>query len=169
MRRKVLLVLLMLTIAGVLAFGVRAFLWAPAPVAAQDAPISIANPTYPLLLNRSMTTGTLYTTSPNFAGNGRDASLTEGYSKGEVFVTITGIDEGEAVTSTVQFSADGENWSDLVYDYWSGSEMLQAVAPRPFTEDGTRYSQVTLMGMRLRAKIEAAGQVTATVYATYRR
>src|SRR5574343_944313 len=166
MRRKMFLALLMVTVAGGLALGARVLVWTPAPVAAQDAPISIANPTYPLMLDREVLTGTIYTDSPNFATNGRDASLTEGYNTGEVLVTISGIDEGEAVTSTVQFSADGENWSDLAYDYWSGSAMLQTIASRYFTEDGTLYSQVTLMGMRLRTKIEATGQVTATVYAT---
>lgn len=169
MRRRVLFVVATLVLASALALALRFMVGVPAPVSAQDAPVSIANPTYQLLALTSVTTGTIYTDSPNFMSSGRDASLTEGYSKGEVFVTVAGLADGSVVTSTIQFSADGVNWSDLAYEYWSGSSVLTTNSYRVFSENGTQYMQVDLMGKYLRAKVETIGDAMVSVYATYRR
>lgn len=169
MRRRVLFILATLVLSSALALALRFMMGAPAPVSAQDAPVAVANPTYVLMTATSVATGTTYTDSPNFTPSGRDASLTEGYNKGEVFVTVVGLSEGVVVTSTVQFSADGENWSDIAYEYWSGSEVLTVPSYRVFSENGTQYSQAELMGKYLRAKVESTGEATVSVYATYRR
>jgi hypothetical protein len=169
MRRRVLFILATLALSIALALALRFMMGTPAPVSAQDAPLSIANPTYMLLATTDVATGTTYTNSPNFTAGGRDASLTEGYNKGEVFVTIAGLSDDVVVTSTVQFSADGENWSDIAYEYWSGSEVLTTPVFRVFSEDGTQYTQAELMGKYVRVKLESTGEASVSVYATYRR
>ncbi len=139
----------------------------PAPVArAQDAPSN--QMTVDVLSATYIATATVNTTAPNVDGQGRDVSKTMGWESVDIFVT--GDVSGTAtLTATAQVSADGVNWTNADYEYWTGSAIGSKTQQRAISADGSEYMTVPLAGEYWRVSVQTTGGVTATVKATLRR
>ena len=139
---------------------------APTPAAAQDAPSS--QMTVDVLSATYIATDTVNTARPNVDSAGRDVSKTAGWKSVDIFVT--GTVSGTAwMTATAQFSADGTNWANATYEYWTGSVIGTKTQSRSLSANGTTYMSVPLAGEYWRVSVQTTGGVTTTVKATLRR
>lgn len=138
----------------------------PMPAVAQPAPSNqmTVNVYQPALI----TDTTVNTASPNIDSAARDVSLTAGWKSVDIFVT--GAVSGTAwLTATAQVSADGTNWANANYEYWTGSTVGTKTQQRSLSANGTTYMSVPLAGEYWRVSLQATGGVTTTVKATLRR
>ena len=136
------------------------------PAAAQDAPSS--QMTVDVLSATYIATATVNTARPNVDSAGRDVSKTAGWESVDIFVT--GAVSGTAtLTATAQVSADGTNWTNANYEYWTGTAIGTKTQQRVLSADGTVYMSVPLAGEYWRVSVQTTGGVTATVKATLRR
>jgi hypothetical protein len=139
---------------------------APAPAAAQDAPSSQL--TVDVLNATNIATSTVNTAAPNVDVQGRDVSKTAGWKSVDIFVT--GDVSGTAwLTATAQVSADGVNWTNADYEYWTGSAIASKTHARSLNADGSEYMTLPLAGEFWRLSVQTTGGVTTTVKATLRR
>lgn len=139
---------------------------APTPAAAQDAPSS--QMTVDVLSATYIATDTVNTAFPNVDSAGRDVSKTAGWKSVDIFVT--GAVSGTAwMTATAQVSADGTNWANATYEYWTGSAISTKTQQRSLSANGTTYMTVPLAGEYWRVSVQTTGGVTTTVKATLRR
>lgn len=136
------------------------------PAAAQDAPSS--QMTVDVLSATYIATDTVNTARPNVDSAGRDVSKTAGWESVDIFVT--GAVSGTAtLTATAQVSADGTNWTNANYEYWTGTAIGTKTQQRVLSADGTVYMSVPLAGEYWRVSVQTTGGVTTTVKATLRR
>jgi len=139
---------------------------AATPAAAQDAPSS--QMTVDVLSATYIATNTVNTAAPNVDSAGRDVSKTAGWKSVDVFVT--GTLSGTAwLTATAQVSADGTNWANANYEYWTGSAIGTKTQARSLSANGTTYMSIPLAGEYWRVSVQTTGGVTTTVKATLRR
>lgn len=139
----------------------------PAPAAQAQAPAS-NQVTVDVLAATYIATATVNTAAPNVDGQGRDVSMTAGWKAVDIFVT--GDVSGTAtLTATAQVSADGVNWTNANYEYWTGSVIGTKTLQRVISADGTTYMTVPLAGEYWRVSVQTTGGVTSTVKATLRR
>ena len=137
-----------------------------APAAAQPALSNQLTVTvYPAT---SISGTTVNTSAPNVDADGRDVSLTTGWSAVDVFVTADVASTG-TLTATVQVSPDGVNWADADYEYWTGSAIGTQTHRRALSADGTEVMTLPLAGDRWRVRLQTTAPVTTTVTATLRR
>jgi len=115
--------------------------------------------------------GTTNTDSPKTIRD-IDASFTNGWASADVFIAATFGNTG-TMTSTVQLSADGTNWVDAEFDYWTGSAIGQSTHQRVQTASGGKYMRIPLAGEFLRVVMavstEASTVITPSVTVTYRK
>lgn len=136
------------------------------PAAAQSAPSSQL--TVDVLSATYIATSTVNTARPNIDAAARDVSQTSGWKSVDIFVT--GALSGTAwLTATAQVSADGTNWANATYEYWTGSAISTKTQSRSLSADGTTFMNVPLAGEYWRVSIQTTGGVTTTVKATLRR
>lgn len=137
-----------------------------APAAAQ-APTSnqLTVSVYP---STSISGTTVNTDAPNLDASERDVSLTTGWTTVDVFV-VADVASSGTLTATVQVSADGVNWADADYEYWTGSAIGTQLFRRVMTADGAEVITLPLAGERWRVKLTTTAPVTTTVLATLRR
>jgi len=139
----------------------------PAPVAQAQAPTS-NQMTVDVLSQTYIATATVNSAWPNVDGQGRDVSMTAGWQSVDIFVT--GDVSGTAtLTATMQVSADGTNWTNAAYEYWTGSAIGTKTQQRAISADGTAYMTAPLAGEYWRVSLQTTGGVTTTVKATMRR
>ena len=139
----------------------------PAPVAQAQAPTS-NQMTVDVLSQTYIATATVNSAWPNVDGQGRDVSMTAGWQSVDIFVT--GDVSGTAtLTATMQVSADGTNWTNAAYEYWTGSAIGTKTQQRSLSANGTIYMPVPLAGEYWRVSVQTTGGVTTTVKATLRR
>lgn len=139
----------------------------PAPVAQAQAPAS-NQMTVDVLAATYIATSTVNSAAPNVDSEGRDVSKTAGWGSVDIFVT--GDVSGTAtLTATMQVSADGTNWTNANYEYWTGSAIGTKTQQRVITADGTAYLTAPLAGEYWRVSLQTTGGVTTTVKATLRR
>ncbi len=139
----------------------------PAPVAQAQAPAS-NQMTVDVLAATYIATATVNTAAPNVDAQGRDVSMTAGWKAVDIFVT--GAVSGTAtLTATAQVSADGVNWTNANYEYWTGSVIGTKTLQRVLSANGTAYMTVPLAGEYWRVSVQTTGGVTSTVKATLRR
>ena len=139
----------------------------PAPVAQAQAPAS-NQMTVDVVAATYIATATVNSAAPNVDGQGRDVSLTAGWKAVDIFVT--GDVSGTAtLTATAQVSADGVNWTNAIYEYWTGSAIGVKTQQRVISADGTAYMALPLAGEYWRVQLTTTGGVTSTVKATLRR
>lgn len=139
----------------------------PAAPAAAQAPLAnqLTVSVYPAT---SISGTTVNTSAPNVDAEGRDVSLTTGWGSVDVFVTADVVSTG-TLTATVQVSADGVNWADADYEYWTGSAIGTQTFRRALAADGTEVMSLPLAGDRWRVQLTSTAPVTTTVKATLRR
>lgn len=136
------------------------------PAAAQDAPSS--QMTVDVLSATYIATDTVNTARPNVDSAGRDVSKTAGWKSVDIFVT--GAVSGTAtLTATAQVSADGMNWTNANYEYWTGTDIGTKTQQRVLSANGTTYMTLPLAGEYWRVSVQTTGGVTTTVKATLRR
>lgn len=136
------------------------------PAAAQDAPSS--QMTVDVLSATYIATDTVNTARPNVDSAGRDVSKTAGWKSVDIFVT--GAVSGTAtLTATAQVSADGTNWANASYEYWTGSAIGTRTQQRVLSANGTTYISMPLAGEYWRVSVQTTGGVTTTVKATLHR
>ena len=136
------------------------------PAAAQDAPSS--QMTVDVLSATYIATNTVNSAFPNVDSAGRDVSKTAGWKSVDIFVT--GAVSGTAtLTATAQVSADGTNWTNANYEYWTGTAIGTKTQQRVISANGTTYMTMPLAGEYWRVSVQTTGGVTATVKATLRR
>mgnify|MGYP000915271498 FL=1 len=139
---------------------------APTPAAAQPAPSDQL--TVDVLSTTYIATATVNSAAPNVDANGRDISRTAGWKSVDIFVA--GTVSGTAwLTATAQVSADGTNWANAAYEYWTGSAISTKTQSRSLSANGTTYMTLPLAGEYWRVSVQTTGGVTATVKATLRR
>jgi hypothetical protein len=153
-------------------------------VAQTRAPGMIKQNTY-LLYPATALTGntTVYSASPRNVAAGLDASKVYGYANVDIFATID-LDTTGYVTLTLQYSADGTNWTNADFEYasqtstWNSAGITStatastAIATQTYirymSADGTEYMSAPTAGEFMRVKIEHSAEVTPTIYATLR-
>lgn len=139
----------------------------PAPAAQAQAPAS-SQMTVDVLSATYIATATVNSAWPNVDSAGRDVSMTAGWESVDIFVT--GDVSGTAtLTATAQVSADGVNWTNADYEYWTGSAIGTKTQQRVISADGSEYMTVPLAGEYWRVSLQTTGGVTTTVKATLRR
>lgn len=146
--------------------AVLALLW-PAPQAAQAQPAA-SNQATVSVLRATYLTATTATAAPAPDRAGRDVSATAGWGTVDIFVTAD-VSGTATLTATAQVSADGVNWTDADYEYWTGSVIGTKAQQRVMTADSTEYMTVKLAGEYWRVNLGVSGGVTTTVNATLRR
>lgn len=151
-------------LAGALLVGLAML---PAAPAAAQAPLA-NHLTVSVYAAASISGTTVNTSAPNIDAEARDVSLTTGWKTVDVFVTADVASSG-TLTATVQVSADGTNWADADYEYWTGSAIGTRTQQRVMTADGTEVITLPLAGERWRVKLTTTAPVTTTVMATLRR
>lgn len=138
----------------------------PLPAIAQPAPTNQL--TVDVYQPALITDTTVNTARPNNDSMARDVSQTGGWKSVDIFVT--GTVSGTAwLTATAQVSADGLNWANANYEYWTGSAIATKTQQRSLSANGTTYMTVPLAGEYWRVSLQATGGVTTTVKATLRR
>lgn len=153
-----------LTLALLLLGGV---LLLPSAPASAQAPAS--NQLTTTLLAATAVSGTVNTGVPNIDSQGRDVAQTAGWSKADVFL-LASVASGATLTATVQFSADGTNWANAEYEYWTGSAIATKTQQRVFTATGNKVLTLPLAGEYWRVNLlSTGGVVTTTVAATLHR
>ena len=146
-----------------------AVLLQPVPTQAQPAASNQATAT---VFRTTYLTTTVNTAAPAPDRAGRDVSAAAGWGAVDIFVTAD-VSGTATLTATAQVSADGVNWTDADYEYWTGSAIGTRTQQRVQTADGTEYMTVKLAGeyWRVNMAVQAAAGngVTTTVNATLHR
>jgi hypothetical protein len=90
------------------------------------------------------------------------------YNGGDLFVTVD-VADASALTTTIQYSADGENYADC---YWLSAEGDGTFATNTCqtiqTADGTAYTRAAIAGQYGRLDMDVTGTVTVTAYIVLR-
>ncbi len=136
------------------------------PVQAQ-APVS--NQLTTVLLPATAVSGTVNTARPNLDAQARDVAKTTGWTTADVFI-VANVASGATLTATVQFSADGINWANGEYEYWTGSVIGTKTQQRVLSATGNKVITLPLAGEYWRVNLlTTGGVVTTTVGATFHR
>jgi hypothetical protein len=139
----------------------------PTPAAQAQEPAS-SQMTVDVVDATYIATATVNSAWPNVDSEGRDVTRSAGWGTVDIFVT--GDVSGTAtLTATMQVSADGTNWTNANYEYWTGSAIGTKTQQRAISADGTAYMTVPLAGEYWRVSLQTTGGVTTTVKATLRR
>lgn len=101
------------------------------------------------------------TASPRTVG-GVDLSRVRDYYAGDYFITADFPTTG-TLTATLEFSADGTNWTTALHTYNNGATLVTAAKQVVITNDGTAYISSPVAGSYARIKLDPSTAVTATV------
>ena len=125
------------------------------PAASNQVTVSVLRATY-------ITTGTTNAAATS------DFAQFSGWGEVDIFVTAD-VSGTATLTATAQVSADGVNWTNADYEYWTGSAIGTQTFQRVLSADGTEFMSVPAAGQFWRVNLAVTGGVTTTVNATLRR
>lgn len=133
------------------------------PMYAQDAsgdpdPATVVNVTPVTLLATRVITVDQVTAGQN----------TSRWNSIDLFSSVT-VASGGALTTTLQFSADGVRWANA---YWYSVNSTGTVSSNMYrfiqTSDGTNYLRVPLAGQYVRLDLDVTGTVTPTLVGVFK-